>query len=237
MSHPKESTILGCLFQRQDPTYRDFHKKLLPTVDPERLIGVRTPQLRSLAKELSGTPEAEDFLASLPHVYYDENTLHGLLISNGKDISWVIAQLDRFLPFVDNWATCDLTRPKIFQKHLPEPLPKVKEWLASNHEYTVRFGIGMLLSFYLGQAFQPEYLTWVASLHRQEYYVNMMIAWYFATALTKQYEAALPYLQSHCLEQWTHNKAIQKALESTRIPPEHKEILRSLKRKQEKEEL
>lgn len=118
MSHPKESIILGRLLQRQDPTYRDFHKKLLPTVDPERLIGVRTPQLRSLAKELSGTPEAEDFLASLPHTYYDENTLHGLLISNGKDISWVIAQLDRFLPFVDNWATCDLTRPKIFQKHL-----------------------------------------------------------------------------------------------------------------------
>lgn len=212
-----------------------FIKKLLPTVDPERLIGVRTPQLRSLAKELSGTPEAEDFLASLPHTYYDENTLHGLLISNGKDISWVIAQLDRFLPFVDNWATCDLTRPKIFQKHLPELLPKVKEWLASDHEYTVRFGIGMLLSFYLDRAFQPEYLTWVASLHRQEYYVNMMIAWYFATALAKQYEAALPYLQSHCLEQWTHNKAIQKALESTRIPPEHKEILRTLKRKQEKE--
>ena len=157
------------------------------------------------------------------------------LISNGKDISWVIAQLDRFLPFVDNWATCDLTRPKIFQKHLPELLPKVKEWLASDHEYTVRFGIGMLLSFYLDRAFQPEYLTWVASLHRQEYYVNMMIAWYFATALAKQYEAALPYLQSHCLEQWTHNKAIQKALESTRIPPEHKEILRTLKRKQEKE--
>ena len=130
MSHPKESIILGRLLQRQDPTYRDFHKKLLPTVDPERLIGVRTPQLRSLAKELSGTPEAEDFLASLPHTYYDENTLHGLLISNGKDISWVIAQLDRFLPFVDNWATCDLTRPKIFQKHLPELLPKVKEWLA-----------------------------------------------------------------------------------------------------------
>lgn len=133
MSHPKESFILGRLLQRQDPTYRDFHKKLLPTVDPERLIGVRTPQLRSLAKELSGTPEAEDFLASLPHMYYDENTLHGLLISNGKDISWVIAQLDRFLPFVDNWATCDLTRPKIFQKHLPELLPKVKEWLASDH--------------------------------------------------------------------------------------------------------
>ncbi len=167
MSHPKESIILGRLLQRQDPTYRDFHKKLLPTVDPERLIGVRTPQLRSLAKELSGTPEAEDFLASLPHTYYDENTLHGLLISNGKDISWVIAQLDRFLPFVDNWATCDLTRPKIFQKHLPELLPKVKEWLASDHEYTVRFGIGMLLSFYLDRAFQPEYLTWVASLHRQ----------------------------------------------------------------------
>ena len=206
MSHPKESIILGRLLQRQDPTYRDFHKKLLPTVDPERLIGVRTPQLRSLAKELSGTPEAEDFLASLPHTYYDENTLHGLLISNGKDISWVIAQLDRFLPFVDNWATCDLTRPKIFQKHLPELLPKVKEWLASDHEYTVRFGIGMLLSFYLDRAFQPEYLTWVASLHRQEYYVNMMIAWYFATALAKQYEAALPYLQSHCLEpvSYTH---------------------------------
>ena len=139
MSHPKESFILGRLLQRQDPTYRDFHKKLLPTVDPERLIGVRTPQLRSLAKELSGTPEAEDFLASLPHMYYDENTLHGLLISNGKDISWVIAQLDRFLPFVDNWATCDLTRPKIFQKHLPELLPNVKQWLASDHEYTVRF--------------------------------------------------------------------------------------------------
>ena len=229
MSHPKESIILGRLLQRQDPTYRDFHKKLLPTVDPERLIGVRTPQLRSLAKELSGTPEAEDFLASLPHTYYDENTLHGLLISNGKDISWVIAQLDRFLPFVDNWATCDLTRPKIFQKHLPELLPKVKEWLASDHEYTVRFGIGMLLSFYLDRAFQPEYLTWVASLHRQEYYVNMMIAWYFATALAKQWDTVIPYLEERKLDRWVHQKTIQKAVESYRITDEQKVYLKTLR--------
>ena len=204
-----ETTIRARLFELQDLSYRDFQCKLMPTVDPDTVIGVRTPELRKLAKSFSKEPEAEAFLRTLPHRYYEENNLHGFLIETMKDYSQVIAALDAFLPYVDNWATCDLMSPKIFKKHLPELREQIQVWMASSHTYTNRFGIEMLMTFYLDEQFQPEYLDWVADVHSEEYYVNIMIAWYFATALAKQYDAALPYLQEHRLEPWTHNTAIQ----------------------------
>ena len=224
-----ETTIRARLFELQDLSYRDFQCKLMPTVDPDTVIGVRTPELRKLAKSFSKEPEAEAFLRTLPHRYYEENNLHGFLIETMKDYSQVIAALDAFLPYVDNWATCDLMSPKIFKKHLPELREQIQVWMASSHTYTIRFGIEMLMTFYLDEQFQPEYLDWVADVHSEEYYVTIMIAWYFATALAKQYDAALPYLQEHRLEPWTHNKAIQKAIESYRITDEQKAYLRSLK--------
>lgn len=221
--------IQAQLFALQDLDYRTFHCKLMPTVDPERVIGVRTPQIRQLAKQLSGTPEGEAFLQALPHRYYEENNLHGALLSLGKSYSWVLEGVNVFLPYVDNWATCDLLSPKVFRKHLPELREEIPRWLANPHPYTVRFGLRMLLSFYWGSNFQREYLDWAAALQREEYYVKMMVAWYFATALAKEYAVTLPYLQAHRLDPWTHNKAIQKAVESTRVSPEHKAYLRTLK--------
>ncbi len=217
------------LFALQDPSYKTFHCKLIPTVPPERVIGVRTPALRKFAKEFSKTPEACAFLRQLPHTYYEENNLHGFLLETIKDYDQVVCALDAFLPYIDNWATCDLISPKIFQKHLPELYEKILFWLSTEHTYTVRFAIGMLMRFYLQDAFQPQILSLVASIRSAEYYINMMIAWFFATALAKQYEATLPFLQQQRLEPWTHNKAIQKALESNRIPAETKAYLRTLK--------
>lgn len=190
---------------------------------------IRTPELRKFAKAFAQKPEATKFLQILPHKYYEENNLHGFLIETMKDYGQVIAALDAFLPFVDNWATCDLMSPKIFQKHLPELLEQIKIWVASDHTYTIRFGIEMLMTFFLDEQFQPEYLALVAGVHSEEYYVNMMIAWFFATALAKQYDAVLPFIQQGCLEPWTHNKAIQKAVESYRISDDQKTYLKSLK--------
>ena len=221
--------ILERLFALQDLKYKEFQCKLMPTVDPEAVIGLRTPALRQLARELEGTEEAAAFLQSLPHRYYDENNLHGFLLSLVKDCEETVAGLEAFLPYVDNWATCDLISPKAFRRH-PNQLPEqARRWMASQHTYTVRFGIGVLLEFYLDGAFQTEYLDWAADLRSGEYYVNMMIAWYFATALAKQYDAALPYLLNRRLDSWTHNRAIQKALESRRVPEEQKAYLRGLK--------
>ncbi len=224
------------LFALQDLKYRDFQCKLMPTVPTETVIGIRTPELRKYAKTFSKTPEAAEFLKILPHRYYEENNLHGFLIESMRDYGQVIAALDAFLPYVDNWATCDLMRPKVFQKHLPELLEEIRRWMASDRTYTIRFGMEMLMTFYLDEAFRPEYLDWVAEVRSQEYYVNMMIAWYFATALAKQYGAALPYIENHRLEPWTHNKAIQKAIESYRITEEQKMYLRTLKVKISKEQ-
>ena len=213
----------------QDLAYRDFHSKLMPTIDKETIIGVRTPQLRKFSKEFAKSEECELFLKELPHQFYEENNLHGFLLEMGKDYDILVEKLDAFLPYVDNWATCDMVRPKVFKKHLPELLTKVEEWLSSEHVYTVRYGIGMLLSFYLDEAFEPEYLERVAEIHSDEYYINMMIAWYFATALAKQYEVTLPYIENQRLDAWTHNKAIQKAIESYRITDEQKKYLRTLR--------
>ena len=217
------------LWDMQDLPYREFQSKLIPTVPLETIIGVRTPSLRKFAKDFAKTPEAAEFLQALPHQYYEENNLHGFLIETMKDYRQAILALDAFLPYVDNWATCDLMRPNVFRKHLPELLTQIQIWMASEHPYTVRFGIEMLMTFYLDGEFQPEYLDWVAAIHSEEYYVNMMIAWYFATALAKQWDAALPYVQQCRLEPWTHRKTIQKAVESYRISDERKAYLKDLR--------
>jgi 3-methyladenine DNA glycosylase AlkD len=227
--HEIQAKIQAKLFELQDLGYKDFNCKLIPTVDPDTVIGVRTPALRKLAKELSGEPEIGEFLKLLPHDYYEENNLHGFLIEKVKDYDTVISLLEEFLPYVDNWATCDLMSPKVFKKHLPELYGEIQRWLKSGQIYTVRFGIEMLMSFYLGDAFRPEILELVTAVQTEEYYVKMMVAWFFATALAKQYDAALPIIQNRRLEKWTHNKTIQKAIESYRISDEQKAYLRSLK--------
>ena len=218
------------LFALQDPEYRLFQSKLMPTVDPARVIGVRIPDLRKLSRELAGTEQAAAFVRQLPHDYYEENNLHGLLIASLRDYGETVAALESFLPHVDNWATCDLLHPRAFDK-CPEALPdQLFRWLQSDGTYTVRFAMGMLMSLYLDEAFRPRYADWVAGVKSEEYYVNMMAAWYFATALAKRWDDVFPYLTDHRLPVWTHNKAIQKAIESRRISPEQKQILRSLKR-------
>ena len=219
------------LFALRDEGYAAFQQKLIPTADADTIIGVRTPALRQLAKALRGTPEAEDFLSALPHRYFDENQLHAFLISLERDFDRALCAVDAFLPHVDNWATCDQLSPRVFRRHRPELLERVRAWLGSDAPYTVRFGLGMLMEHYLDEAFQTEYPELVAGLRAEDYYVKMMIAWYFATALAKQYAAALPFLEQGRLDVWTHNKAIQKAVESRRIPPERKEYLKTLKQK------
>lgn len=225
------STITERLLALQDLKYKEFHSKLMPTISPEVIIGVRTPDIRKLAKQIAGSEEAEEFLHILPHTYYEENNLHGCLIEAMKDYDACVDALEKFLPYVDNWATCDLMTPKIFKKHTDELLAEIKRWIASEHIYTIRFGIEMLMNFYLDEKFSTEYSDMVAAVHSEEYYVNMMIAWYFATALAKQYDAVLPYLTEHRLDVWTHNKTIQKAVESYRITDEQKAELKKLKRK------
>ena len=221
--------VQGKLFELQDLNYRDFHAKLMPTVYKERVIGVRTPALRKFAKEFGKTKEAEEFLKQLPHEYYEEDNLHGFLIAGMKDFDRCIEELERFLPYVDNWATCDLLSPKIFKKHLQELLVKIRVWTVSEHTYMIRFGVGMLMSLYLDEAFELEYPEMVSGIRSNEYYVNMMIAWYFATALAKQYEAVLPFIENGRLDKWTHNKAIQKAVESCRVTDEKRAYLKTLK--------
>lgn len=223
-----EQQIRQQLFALQDPQYKQFHCRLIPTVNPELVIGVRTPALRGFARELAKTEQARQYRALLPHRYYDENNLHGFLIEHIKNYDEAIAAMEAFLPYIDNWATCDLVCPKVFGRHLPDLYNRILAWVASGHTYTVRFGIGMLLRFYLDDAFLPEHLTLAAGLRTEEYYVNMMVAWYVATALAKQYDAALALLQSNRLPDWTHNKAIQKAIESRRIPDDRKAVLRAL---------
>lgn len=217
------------LFRLRDPGYREFQTKLIPTVAPDRMIGVRTPALRAYAKALSKTPAGESFLRDLPHAYFDEDQLHAFLLSEMKDFHRCLAEVDRFLPYMDNWATCDQLSPKCFRKHRAELLPCIHRWIDSKETYPVRFGVGMLMQHFLDEDFDPVYLSWVKKIESGEYYVNMMRAWYFATALAKQYDAAVCYLEQGALDPWTHNKAIQKAVESYRITPAQKEYLKSLK--------
>ena len=215
-----------------DPGYKAFHAGLMPTVDPALILGVRVPDLRKLARDLAGTEAEGDFLAALPHRYYEENNLHGLLVCRWKGYEETVAALDRFLPHVDNWATCDLLSPRAFEPRPPQLPGQITRWLADPQPYTARFGLGCLLRWYLDDGyFDPKYLDWAAGTHREDYYVRMMVAWYFATALAKQYDAALPYLEQGRLPLWTHNKAIQKGVESRRLSTEQKAYLRSLRRK------
>ena len=228
-----EDRICGRLFALRDETYGDFSAKLIPTADRDRIIGVRTPALRALAKELAGTAEAEEFLRALPHPYLEENHLHAFLIERIRDYDACVAALDAFLPFVDNWATCDCMSPACFKKQHARLIRDVRRWLDSDALYTVRFGLRMLMNHFLDGDFRPEYLDWAAEPETEAYYLRMMQAWYFATALAKQYEAALPFLESRRLEAWTHNKAIQKAVESYRNSDGQKAYLRTLRVKQD----
>ena len=217
------------LFALQDAGYRDFHAALMPTVDKALVIGVRMPALRALAKELKGTEPAADFMAQLPHKYYEENNLHAALIGHIRDFDACMAAVERFLPYVDNWATCDMMNPRALAKDKAALLERIRLWLQSGHTYTVRFGMEMLMNHFLEEDFREEYPALVASVRSEEYYVRMMQAWYFATALAKQYEAAVTYLEQRRLGAWVHNKTIQKARESFRVSQEQKEYLKSLK--------
>ncbi len=222
--------IIEQLFSLQDLKYKAFTSSLIPTLSDDVIIGVRTPFVKKLAKRL-GVSEAKAFLSSLPHIYYEENNLHAFIIAQIRDYDECIAWLDLFLPYVDNWATCDSLRPVCFKTNHNRLLADIKRWLASKHLYTVRFGIEMLMAHFLDDDFSPDLLRLVACIKTDEYYLNMMIAWYFATALAKQYDAALSFVQSGCLGTWVTNKTIQKAVESYRITKEHKAYLRTLRRK------
>ena len=222
--------ITDRLFELQDTGYRDFQIRLMPDVPKEKVIGVRTPALRKLAKELAGTEEAAAFILQLPHKYYEEDNLHTFLICEMKDYDDCMAEVERFLPYIDNWATCDCFTPKVFKKHRAEVYEKIKQWLGSAETYTVRFGIVTLMD-YLKTDFEKQMLSLVADIRSEEYYINMATAWYFSMALVWQYNAALPYLTEERLDKWTHNKSIQKATESRQIDDKTKEYLRTLKRR------
>lgn len=217
------------LFSLCDEKYRDFQAKLIPTVTPDSVIGVRTPALKKMAKQYAKRDDVEAFLSDTPHKYFDENQLHAFILSEIKDFNRCIELVDAFLPFVDNWDTCDQMSPKIFKKHKEELLSYIDKWLGSSETYTVRFAIGMLMEHFLDADFDVSYPEKVAVIRSEEYYINMMKAWYFATALAKQYDAALPFIEEQRLDKWSHNKAIQKSVESYRITPDQKEYLRSLK--------
>ena len=221
--------IVAELFRLQDKKYAAMQAKIVPTVDPDRIIGVRTPELRTFAKELFKDGDTAAFLTSLPHQYLDENQLHAFVISLEKDFDKCVAEVETFLPYIDNWATCDQLSPKVFKKVPERLLTYICTWIKSDQIYTVRFAIGMLMQHFLDERFEPKYADMVAAVRSEEYYINMMIAWYFATALAKQYASVLPYLEEKRLDGWTHNKAIQKSLESFRITAEQKAYLRTLK--------
>lgn len=224
-------TLRERLFAMAEEEYGQFQAKLIPTADPALILGVRMPKLRALAREISCSAEAEDFLRTLPHTYFEENQLHAALIERIRDYPACLAATERFLPFVDNWATCDCFSPKVFGKNRDALLDEIRRWIASEKTYTVRFAVKQLMTWYLDGSFFPECLTMVAAVDSEDYYVKMMVAWFFATALAKQYEAALPYLEQERLPVWIHNKTIQKAVESYRITPEQKIYLRSLRKK------
>lgn len=209
--------------------YRDFQSKLVPNILKETILGVKTPDLRKIAKDIRGTKEAEEFLAQLPHRFYEENLMHFFLISMIRDFDECVKAVDSFLPYVDCWPVCDQSSPKVFAKNHEKLLPLIKKWIGSEHVYTVRFSIRMLMNEFLGEDFRPEYLEWVANVAGEDYYIKMMIAWYFATALAKKYDESVVFIEERRLEPWTHKKAIQKAIESFRVSDEHKAYLKTLR--------
>ena len=222
------------LFTLKDTDFKKFNQKLIPTVDPKNVIGIRTPALRSLAKEIYKEGSYDSFINKLPHIYFEENQLHAFIISQEKDYDKCIELIEIFLPYVDNWATCDQMTPKIFKKHHEMLHVKCMEWIESDKTYTIRFGIKMIMDHYLDDDFDIRFMEEISKIRSEEYYINMMIAWYFATALAKQYNAAIDFIKEEKLDPWTHNKTIQKAIESYRITDEQKEYLRSLKIKRQK---
>jgi 3-methyladenine DNA glycosylase AlkD len=221
------------LFKKQDLKFKEFHSKLVPTTDAKTIIGVRTPDLKAIAKKFASHPDIEKFLSTHPHKYYDENQVHAFILSLIKDYDDCVSHIDAFLPYVDNWATCDQMRPKVFAKAVNRErlLKDAERWINApvTDVYTVRFGIETLMSFFLDEDFNPKFLKWVSKIRSEEYYLNMMVAWFFATALAKQYEATIPFIEKHRLDSWTHNKTIQKAVESYRITDEQKSYLKTLK--------
>lgn len=223
--------IRTALLSRGNETFKNFNAKLIPGVVNNEVIGVKTPELKALAKQYAKHPDVGAFLEDLPHAYFEENQLHAFLLCEIKDFDACLAAVERFLPYIDNWATCDQLSPKVFQKRSCDLLPHIEEWIGSGETFTIRFGVLCLMRYFLDADFAPEYPDRVAAIRSDEYYVNMMRAWYFATALAKQYGAILPYLENDRLDVWTHNKAIQKARESYRITPEQKDYLNTLKRK------
>lgn len=222
-------TVYDRLLEMQDKEYAVFQAKLTPGIEADKVIGVRVPKLRSFAKKYINEEEHKQFIEALPHEYYDENMLHGLILSEMKDYDDCVAYVDKFLPYVDNWAVCDIMSPKVFKKHKVELLEKIRQWTKSEHTYTCRFGVEMLMSHYLDDDFSPEYLKIPAAIRSEEYYMKMMLAWFFATALAKQWDDTIPYIEGNVLDKWTHNKTIQKARESYRITAEQKEYLKTLK--------
>ena len=219
------------LFKLQDKKYREIQVKTITNIDPDTIIGVRSPELRKKAKELYKSNNYEGFLNDLPHKYFDENQLHAFILGEIKDYDKCLDYVNKFLPYVDNWATCDQSTPKAFVKNTDKLINEIKKWIKSKETYTIRFGVGMLMRSYLDDNFKEEYLELVSKIKSDEYYVNMKIAWYFATALAKQYDSAIKYIENNKLDIWVHNKTIQKAVESYRVTDEHKDYLRSLKRK------
>ena len=220
------------LLSMQDKTYKDFHSKLMPTINPDSIIGVRVPVLRDYAKKLfkeNSIESLNSFLKNLPHEFYEENNIHAFLIEKINNFDECIFYLEEFLPYIDNWATCDMLNPKIFKTNCEKLLEKIYQWINSDSVYTVRFGIGMLMRFFLDEKFETKYLDLVSSINSEEYYINMMRAWFFATALAKQYDKTLPYIKNYSLDKWTHNKTIQKANESFRITKDQKEELKKFR--------
>ena len=227
--------ILEDLLENRDEKYADFNARLIPNIERSRILGVRMPILRKIVKSNYTELEENGFLKELPHRYQEENLIHGIMISEIRNLKLCIRELDRFLPFVDNWAVCDTISPKIFKKYKKELIEKIKEWSQSDKTYTCRFGVEMLMTHFLDEDFKKEYLEMVANIHSEEYYVKMVIAWFFATALAKQWDYAVIYLEDNRLDVWVHNKTIQKARESLRILEDKKGYLKGLKRKKEGE--
>ena len=217
------------LCKYKDDKYKEFQSKLVPNISKDTILGVRTPDMRKIAKEMFNTDEGKKFLKKLPHKYYEENLVHFFMIALIKDFDECVKETERFLPYIDCWPVCDQSSPKVFKKKHDELLPLIKKWIESDHVYTSRFGMRMLMNEFLGEDFKPEYLKWVASKKGEDYYLKMMVAWYFATALAKQYDATIPYFEKRVLDDWCHKKAIQKAIESFRVSDEHKEYLKTLR--------
>ena len=224
-----KNDIESMLYALVDNVYRDFNSKLIPNISTEKIIGVRTPVLRKFAKDMIRLGMEGDFIKRLPHKYFEENQLHAFILSDLKDFEIAVKEVDRFLFYVDNWATCDQMSPKIFIKNTDKLLNYIKKWIKSKHTYMVRFGVLCLMRYFLDDRFDIKYSDMVANINSKEYYVNMMRAWYFATAAAKQFDIVLPYFQKDKIDEWTRQRAIQKALESYRVTDEHKQKLRALR--------